>query len=79
MAKTFNIADLHGRFDLLLLALREIDNRASPGDTVVFTGDYVDRGPESMQVLTTLIEGPEAYHSKDSGSIGFASRAIMKR
>jgi serine/threonine protein phosphatase 1 len=65
MSKTFAIADLHGRFDLLLMALREIDNRAESGDTVVFTGDYIDRGPESANILTTLIEGPVKYHGKD--------------
>lgn len=67
MSKTFNIADLHGRFDLMLMALREIDQRADFGDTIVFTGDYIDRGPESANILTTLIAGSAAYHGRGRG------------
>lgn len=62
---TYVIADLHGRFDLLLMALKKIDEIAEPHDTVVFTGDYVDRGPESANILTTLRLGADAYHGKD--------------
>lgn len=54
--KTYVIADLHGRFDLLQLALAEIERRAA--GTVVFTGDYVDRGPASRQVIERLMGGP---------------------
>lgn len=57
--KTFAIADLHGRRDLLEMALAEIEVMA-PGGTVVFTGDYVDRGPESAQIIRRLMDGPPA-------------------
>lgn len=57
MSLTFAVADLHGRHDLLTLALQAIAARAETG-TVVFLGDYVDRGPESRRVLATLIAGP---------------------
>jgi serine/threonine protein phosphatase 1 len=57
MSKTYAIADLHGRYDLLLAAIERIE--ASPsGGTVVFTGDYVDRGPESRQIIERLMAGP---------------------
>jgi len=52
----YAIPDIHGRFDLLKLALADIE-RDKPGK-VVFLGDYVDRGPESCQVLDRLMKGP---------------------
>lgn len=58
MTKTFNIADLHGRHDLLVEAIRRIEEASPSGGTVVFTGDYVDRGPQSRQVIETLMAGP---------------------
>jgi serine/threonine protein phosphatase 1 len=55
-SKTYVIADLHGRFDLLEMALAKIE--ANEPGTVVFVGDYVDRGPQSHQVIVRLIAGP---------------------
>ncbi len=55
------VADLHGDLDALQLALRK---RTDLGcDTVVFLGDYIDRGPASLDVLELLfllkIEEPD--------------------
>lgn len=60
MTKTYAIADLHGRHDLLLMAIERIEQSSHSGGTVVFTGDYVDRGPASRQVIETLMAGPKA-------------------
>lgn len=57
MTRTFAIPDLHGRYDLLALALRRIEE-ADDGGKVVFLGDYVDRGPESRKVIERLMAGP---------------------
>ena len=46
MSKTYAIADLHGRFDLLEMALAQIANHAELPATLVTLGDYVDRGPD---------------------------------
>ncbi len=56
--KTYVIADLHGRCDLLTMALNAIfDRHDEPGTSKIITlGDYVDRGPESRQVIETLME-----------------------
>jgi serine/threonine protein phosphatase 1 len=54
---TFAVADLHGRLDLLDAALTTIERRAS-GGTIVFLGDYVDRGPDGAGVLDRLMAGP---------------------
>jgi serine/threonine protein phosphatase 1 len=55
-AKTYVIPDLHGRFDLLERALSNIEKN-EPG-AIVFTGDYIDRGPQSRAVVERLIAGP---------------------
>lgn len=54
---TYVIPDLHGRYDLLYHALLKIGQRESTG-TVVFLGDYVDRGPQSKEIVDRLIQGP---------------------
>ena len=57
MSKTYAIADLHGRFDLLEMALGCISKRAKPPATLVTLGDYVDRGPDSRKIIERLIAG----------------------
>lgn len=50
MARTFAIGDIHGD----LSALQRIFERLplpEEGDSIVFLGDYVDRGPSSAQVI----------------------------
>jgi serine/threonine protein phosphatase 1 len=54
----FAIGDIHGRFDLLRKALAEIDARSHSPNTVVFLGDYIDRGPQSREVVEALMRGP---------------------
>lgn len=57
MSKTYAIADLHGRLDLLEMALAKIANHAELPATVVTLGDYVDRGPDSQKVIERLMGG----------------------
>lgn len=52
---TYAITDIHGRLDLLDLALEEIEKRGGEYK-IVFLGDYVDRGPNSRGVVDRLIE-----------------------
>lgn len=56
MTRTYVIPDLHGRRDLLAVALKAIAARTG-GDaaTIVTLGDYVDRGPDSRGVVEMLI------------------------
>jgi serine/threonine protein phosphatase 1 len=56
----YAIADLHGRLDILEAALAAIDAHSSEPGTIVFTGDYVDRGPRSRQIIERLMAGPPA-------------------
>lgn len=53
--RTFVVGDVHGwagSLERLLAALRP---RAAEGDPLVFLGDYVDRGPESRQVVDLVL------------------------
>jgi len=55
----YAVGDIHGRLDLLdsLLELIELDAKASrqaDRRTLVFVGDYVDRGPDSRGVVERL-------------------------
>jgi serine/threonine protein phosphatase 1 len=57
MSLTYAIADLHGRFDLLKMALESIASHAADGEHKIVTlGDYVDRGPDSRLVIQHLME-----------------------
>jgi serine/threonine protein phosphatase 1 len=56
MTLTYVIPDIHGRYDLLSEGLVEIIARGDAG-VVVTIGDYVDKGPESKQVIDRLLSG----------------------
>jgi serine/threonine protein phosphatase 1 len=58
MSLTYVIPDIHGRHDLLSEALAGINARAGGGTgTIVAIGDYVDKGPQSRQVIERLLPG----------------------
>ncbi|WP_187273799.1 metallophosphoesterase family protein [Methylobacterium sp. WL8] len=50
--------DIHGRLDLLEEFLAWVAEDAQGPASVVFLGDYIDRGPHSRQVIEKLIAGP---------------------
>ncbi len=58
----YAIGDLHGRSDLLERMLIRIQEDAAnhPAEqrTIVYLGDYVDRGHDTRGVIERLIEGP---------------------
>jgi diadenosine tetraphosphatase ApaH/serine/threonine PP2A family protein phosphatase len=55
----YAIGDIHGRSDLLRGLLRAIEADAarheSSNKTLVFVGDYIDRGPDSCGVIEMLL------------------------
>jgi serine/threonine protein phosphatase 1 len=53
---TFAIGDIHGLANALRQVLTQIGPRVEPGDTVVFLGDYIDRGPDSKACVDHIIE-----------------------
>ncbi len=59
--RVYCIGDVHGRHDLLLDLHRMIEDDAAAYDgarTVVYLGDLVDRGMESMEVVDELLHRP---------------------
>lgn len=60
MSLTYAIGDLHGRFDLLCKAIDMIE--ADAGDEparLIVLGDFVDRGPQSRNIIDLLMSGPQ--------------------
>jgi serine/threonine protein phosphatase 1 len=61
-SRVYAVGDIHGRLDLLdrLLARMEEDAARAQAQriSVVFLGDYVDRGPRSRGVIERLMQGP---------------------
>jgi diadenosine tetraphosphatase ApaH/serine/threonine PP2A family protein phosphatase len=55
----YAIGDIHGRLDLLGLLLASIEADAAQSQstrkTLIFLGDYVDRGPDSRGVIEALL------------------------
>jgi serine/threonine protein phosphatase 1 len=64
----YAVGDIHGRLDLLEGLLEQIGADASERDaewrTLVFLGDYVDRGPDSRRVVKKLISDlPQGFET----------------
>jgi serine/threonine protein phosphatase 1 len=58
MSQTYVIPDIHGRYDLLSDGLAAITARSRGNAGVIVTiGDYVDKGPDSKQVIDRLLSG----------------------
>lgn len=59
--RVYAIGDVHGRLDLLddLLCHIEADAQQQPAahTRIILLGDYIDRGPQSAQVLDRVIAG----------------------
>ena len=69
MSLTYVIPDLHGRFDLLREAFARIAaHAAGNAGTIVALGDYVNKGPDSSEVVARLragvVEGWQFYPLK---------------
>jgi len=57
MSLTYVIPDIHGRDDLLSRALTKIAAYGGEAGSIVAIGDYVDKGPDSRQVIDRLLSG----------------------
>ncbi len=55
MSKIFAIGDIHGTFDRLQSLMHKIPIDFAK-DTLVFIGDYIDRGPGSVEVVEYLMD-----------------------
>ncbi|MBD9455931.1 serine/threonine protein phosphatase [Rhizobium sp. RHZ02] len=59
MSYTFAIGDVHGCLEPLLRLVSRIEMSRPEGGTIVFLGDYVDRGPDSRGVIDFIMAGPQ--------------------
>lgn len=54
------VGDIHGHYDLLLKMKEKLDDLKP--NKVYFLGDYIDRGPQSREVVDWCISAPDNYH-----------------
>jgi len=59
-APIYAIPDIHGHADKLAHVLDLIERDGGKDAKIVFLGDYIDRGPDSKDVLQMLIDGQQA-------------------
>jgi serine/threonine protein phosphatase 1 len=59
MSRLIAVGDIHGRFAKLEGLIEEIAPQKD--DTLVFIGDYIDRGPKSYHVVELIIKMKEEY------------------
>ena len=52
---TIAIGDIHGNYEALDDLLRAVTPELGPSDTVVFLGDYIDRGPDTKKCIDRLL------------------------
>lgn len=67
---TIAIGDIHGFLAPLNSLLSDIVGIATPDDTVVFLGDYIDRGPESCQCLDAIVSFSRETKASVIGLVG---------
>ena len=60
MDRIFAIGDIHGCFDKLIALINKVDINFER-DTLVFLGDYIDRGPSSYEVVDLMIKLKRNY------------------
>jgi serine/threonine protein phosphatase 1 len=56
------IGDIHGCLNNLNILLSKITNIITEDDTIIFLGDYIDRGPSSHDVIKLLIKISGKYN-----------------
>jgi serine/threonine protein phosphatase 1 len=55
MEKLYAVGDIHGRFDKLMELMEKIEKDIDyDTDKLIFLGDYIDRGPQSFEVIEYL-------------------------
>ncbi len=63
MSRTFAIGDIHGDLDALNVVFERLP-RLEASDTLLFIGDYVDRGPQSAEVIAFVRKLPTTTPAK---------------
>ena len=63
MGRTFAIGDIHGDIEALFRVLAAFPTLEA-SDTIVFVGDYIDRGPRSAEVIDFVRRLPKEVPAK---------------
>jgi serine/threonine protein phosphatase 1 len=53
---TIAVGDIHGNLPALNDILRQLRGEVAGGDTVVFLGDYIDRGPDTKGCVEVILD-----------------------
>lgn len=61
MSKYYCFPDIHGNYKLLKKALDYVYEKNPDGGKIIFLGDYIDRGPENVKVLQTVMNPPDNW------------------
>ncbi len=59
--RVFVIGDIHGCAEETMTILEMLNGTLLPEDYIVFLGDYIDRGPQSAQVIELLLQFRAAF------------------
>ena len=65
--RVYIVGDIHGRLDLLDRLLRIISEHAQSAPerrTLIFVGDYIDRGADSRGVIDRLLAPPPGFQAR---------------
>lgn len=60
MARLIGISDIHGEYNKLCSVLEQVAPQKD--DTIVFMGDYIDRGSKSREVVDKIISMQDVCH-----------------
>ncbi len=74
--RTLAIGDIHGEFDQLSILWSRLP-QYEESDTIVFLGDYIDRGPKSREVIEFVQQLPEKTAAKVVTLMGNHERMLL--
>ncbi|MGQ9843617.1 MAG: metallophosphoesterase family protein [Spirochaetota bacterium] len=57
------IGDIHGYYNKLSALFGKIQKHITGNDIIIFLGDYIDRGPQSFEVIDFLIDLQKNYNT----------------
>jgi Calcineurin-like phosphoesterase len=79
-AEVFAVGDIHGRSDLLQALLDEAGSEPKRRErrVIVFLGDLVDRGPDSLGAIDLAMGAGERIHADDAVALMGNHEAMMR-
>ena len=75
---TIAIGDIHGELEALTDLLARLEAELSSGDTVVFLGDYIDRGPRSKECIDRILDFSVSTSAEVVGLLGNHEQWLLR-